>query len=80
MYNYYVIEMQTNADGTGSLLPYGHADKGAAEDQFHSMCISARQGGVMIDTVMFVDNKGNHVKQPESYVHPVEPAENTQGE
>ena len=80
MYNYYVIEMQTNSDGTGGLLPYGHDDKGMAEDQFHSLCISARQSSVMIDTVMFVDNKGNHVKQPESYVHPVEPEEINQGE
>ena len=80
MYNYYVIEMQTNADGTSGFNQFGHADKGLAEDNFHSMCISARQSSIMIDTVMFVDNKGNHVKQPESYVHPVDSAENTQGE
>lgn len=70
MYNYYVIEMQTNSDGTGGILPYGHDDKGAAEDQFHSLCISARQSSVMIDTVMFTDNKGVLVRPSESYVHP----------
>ena len=78
MYNYYVMEIQTNADGTGGPLPYGYDDKGEAEDKFHTLCISARQSQVMIDTVMFIDNKGNLVKPSESYIHPVE--QEAQGE
>ena len=72
MYNYYVMEIQTNADGTGGPLPYGFNDKGEAEDKFHALCISARQSQVMIDTVVFIDNKGNQVKPPACYVHPQE--------
>lgn len=72
MYNYYVIEMQTNSDGTSGFNQFGHADKGLAEDNFHSLCISARQSKVMIHTVMFTDNKGALVKPSESYIHPVE--------
>ena len=72
MFNYYVIEMQTNADGTGGFVQYGFADKGSAEDKFHSLCISARQSQVMIHTVMFINNKGGLVKPSEYYVHPVE--------
>ena len=70
--NFYVIEMQTNSDGTSGFNQFGFADKGEAEDKFHATCISARQSTVMIHTVLFINNRGEHKEKPAVYVHPVE--------
>lgn len=76
MYNYYAIEIQTNADGTGSLLPYGYESKGDCEGKFLALREFARQSNVLIHTVLFIDNKGKHQEDPAIYTHPV-PEEGT---
>lgn len=72
MYQYYAIEIQTNADGTGGLNSFGFDDKGECEGKFLYLRDVARQSHVLIHTVMFIDNKGKHQEEPAVYRHPVE--------
>ena len=78
MNNYYVIEIQTNADGTSGIQSFGFEDKGECEGKFLSLRESARQSKVLIHTVIFIDNRGVHQEEPKVYIHPVE--QNPQGE
>lgn len=71
MNNYYVLEIQTNADGTSGVLPFGYADKVDAEDKYLAVRQFANKSQVMVHTVLFIDNKGNNVRPPVSYIHPV---------
>lgn len=71
MYNYYVIEIQTKADETSGDIVTGYKDKLAAEDAFHYAITQINDSNVMIHTVLWIDNKGNHVEPPKSYTHPV---------
>lgn len=75
MNNYYVIEIQTNADGTSGCLNYGYEDHVAAEDCFLQKQLAALHSSVMIHTVLWIDNHGNRQKPPVCYVHPVETPE-----
>lgn len=76
MKNYYVIEIQSNADGTCGILNWGYADKLEAEDKFLAVRAAANDSNVMIHTVMFITNKGKNVEEPVCYIHQVEvPAE-----
>lgn len=72
MYNYYVIEIQTNADGTSGNIVTGYADKLTAEDAFHTLITYINDSQVLVHTAMFIDKYGKHVEQPKSYTHPVE--------
>lgn len=81
MYNFYVIEIQTNADGTSGNFVWGYADKLEAEDKFLAVRAFANDSHVMIHTVMFITNKGKNVEDPVCYIHPVQPTpEPEQGE
>lgn len=70
MYKYYVIEIQTNADGTCGNIVTGYTDKLTAEDAFHTLITFINDSKVLVHTAMFIDNKGNHVEPPRSYTHP----------
>ena len=69
MYNYYVIEIQTNQDSSANLVT-GFVDKDTAEDAFCQAVIAANDSQVLVHTIMWVDNRGKHVEPPKSYVHP----------
>lgn len=71
MYNYYVIEIQTNSDGTCGNFVWGYADKLEAEDKFLAVRTFANDSNIMIHTVMFITNKGKNVEEPVCYVHHV---------
>ena len=73
MNNYYVIEIQTNADRTSGNIVTGYADKLTAEDAFHLAIISANDSTVMIHTLLFIDNRGRNMEEPKCYIHPVQP-------
>lgn len=75
MYNYYAIEIQSNADGAGGLIPFGFENKGDCEGKFLALRDSARQSQVLVHTILFIDNKGNHMERPAVYTHPVEEPE-----
>lgn len=70
MNNFYVIEIQTNHDGTSGNLIIGFEDKYTSEDAFLQTRAAANDSSVMIHTVMWIDNRGNTIEKA-SYVHPV---------
>lgn len=71
MYNYYVIEIQTNADGTSGNFVFGYANKLEAEDKFLAVRMAANDSTVLIHTAMFIDKCGKNVQEPVCYKHPV---------
>jgi len=71
MNNYYVIEIQTNADGTSGNFIFGYADEKEAEDKFLMIRTFANDSSVWIHTVMFIDKFGRNVQPPVCYKHPV---------
>ena len=74
MYNYYVIEIQTNADGTSGHFLWGYADKVEAEGKYLAVRAACAISAVMVHTAMWVDNKGNTLEK-KAYIHPVEPVQ-----
>ena len=74
MNNFYVIEIQTNHDGTSGNLITGYADKNTSEDAFCQVRQSANDSTVMIHTVLWIDNRGK-VLESACYVHPAESGE-----
>ena len=73
MYNYYVIEIQTNATGAPGMLVTGFPDKLTSEDAFLQARAGANDSTVACHTVMWVTKEGKHVEQPACYHH-AEPA------
>ena len=68
---YYVIEIQTNADGTSGCLPYGYTNKPDAEEKFGQVFAAAAKSSVLVHTVIIVDKRGKHIHEPASFTHPV---------
>ena len=69
MYNYYVIEIQTNQDSSANLVT-GFTDKNTAEDAFCQAVAAANDSQVLVHTVMWIDSRGKYVEPPKSYTHP----------
>lgn len=74
MNNYYVIEIQTNADGTSGNFVFGYADRTEAEGKYLAVRAAAAGSSVMIHTALWIDNKGNTLEK-KAYIHPVESEE-----
>lgn len=68
MYNYYVIEIQTNQDSSANLVT-GFNDKDTAEDAFCQAVIAANDSQVLVHTIIWVDKRGKYVEPPKSYTH-----------
>lgn len=68
MYNHYVMEIQTNADGTGGVIPFGFENAQDAEAKYLDLREAALQSSVLIHTVLWIDNKG-HTFEKKPYVH-----------
>ena len=75
MYNYYVIEIQTNQDSSSNLVT-GFNDRGTAEDAFCQAVMAANDSQVLIHTIMWIDNRGRNVEPPKSYTHPAPEPQN----
>ena len=69
MKNYYVIEIQSNADGSSGNIVRGYEERTAAESAYLSTRAAAAVSAVLIHTVVWMDNKGNTIEK-KSYVHP----------
>ena len=69
MNNYYVIEIQTNEETSANIVT-AFEDRNTAEDAFCQAVAAANDSKVLIHTIMWVDNRGNNVEPPKSYVHP----------
>ena len=68
--NYYVLEIQTNADGTCGSLIWAFADKNSSEDKYLALRQTANDSSVMIHTIIWMTNKGEIIDK-KAYVHPV---------
>lgn len=69
---YYVIELQTNADGTSGNIVYAYASKADADEKYHSILASAAKSSVMVHAAVMIDRNGTPLKH-DHFVHPVEP-------
>ena len=69
MNNYYVIEIQTHADGTSGIINTGFPDKLTSEDAFHTAITFANDSTVHCHTVMWITKEGQHVEPPKCYHH-----------
>ena len=70
-YNYYVLEIQTNADGTGAVAALGFVDVKEAISTWHEKCKYAIQSNVLCHTVSIVTRGGRvYDDKVESYIHP----------
>lgn len=74
MYNYYVIELQSNADGTSGNFVWGFVEKIDAETKYLATRAACAVSSIMIHTVLWIDNKGIQIEK-KSYTHPVETPE-----
>jgi hypothetical protein len=71
MNKFYVIEIQTNADGTSGNLVFSYAEKADAEEKLHQVSAVAAKSAVLVHSVAMLTCEGALVKN-ESYTHPVE--------
>ena len=69
MKNFYVIEIQNNADGTSGNIVTGYEDRTESETAYLSTRAAAAVSAVLIHTVVWMDNKGNVIEK-KYYVHP----------
>ena len=65
---YYVFEMQDGAVLSQS-FNRTELENGTAASNFYSRCASAAISSVPVHTVMFVDDKGNNMLPPVTFVH-----------
>lgn len=72
MFEYWIIEMQSAADGTGGCFSWGFHDKGEAEGKYLATRESARQSNIAVHTVLFLTSRGDRVERPAVYIHPQE--------
>ena len=79
MYNFYVIEIQTHADGTSGNFVWGFADRNTSEDKFMAVRAAANDSTVHCHTVMWITKEGQHVEPPKCYHH-AEPVPEQAGE
>ena len=72
MYNYYVIEIQTNADGTSGNFVFGFAARQDADEKFGTLYAAAAKSSVMIHSIALMTNRCEVIEN-KAFVHPVEP-------
>ena len=65
---YYVFEMQDGAVLSQS-FNRTELENGTAASNFYSRCASAAISSVAVHTIMFVDEKGNNMLPPVTFVH-----------
>ena len=71
---YYVIEIQTNADGTHGTLVYDFTDRNAAFAKYHTVLAAAAQSSVLVHTCVILTREGTLLTS-EHFIHPVETKE-----
>ena len=73
---FYVIELQTNADGTCGNIVVAEPDKKAAELLYLTKRGAAAASSVLTHTVVWMDSVGNTIEK-KSYIHPAPEPEQT---
>lgn len=74
MKNYYVIELQTHADGTSGNLVYAYENRDDADEKFHLVSAAAAKSTPLIHAVQLMNNRG-HALMEACYTHPEEAQE-----
>ena len=69
MKNFYVIEIQNNADGTSGNIVAGYEGRTESETAYLSTRAAAAVSSVLIHTVVWMDKQGNTIEK-KSYTHP----------
>lgn len=72
MNQFYVIEIQTNSDGTSGNFVWGYANRNEAEAKFHTAAAYAAQSTVLVHSVVMLTKEG-HLLKNDFYIHPAEP-------
>ena len=71
---FYVLELQTYGDGTGSVIPQSYPNLRAAESKYYLILSAAAISTVYRHGAVLMTEEGFTLKQ-EVFTHPVEPAE-----
>lgn len=70
---YYVIEIQTGADGTAGNFVFAFAEKNDAMAKYHTVLAAAAASTVMVHSCAVLTREGQLVAS-ECFVHPAEEA------
>ena len=68
---YYVIEIQTNTDGTGATLVNDFDDRNAAFAKYYTVLAAAAVSSVLVHACVILTREGAVVANG-SFIHPVE--------
>ena len=68
---FYVIEIQTNADGTSGNFVYSFNDKSDADVKYGTLYAIAAKSSVLVHTVIMLTDRGEMMER-KAFVHPVE--------
>ena len=71
---YYVIEIQTNADGTHGTLVNNYTDRNAAMAKYHTVLAAAAVSQVLVHACAVLTREGAQIAH-EAFIHPVETEE-----
>ena len=69
---FYVLELQTYGDGTGSVIPQSYDNLRAAESKYYLILSSAAVSNVFRHGAVLMTEEGFTLKQ-EVFTHPMEP-------
>ena len=71
---FFVIELQTNADGTTGSIVTAYAERDAAESAYLTIRNAALQSAVLVHTAVLMDNRGRTIES-KAYIHPGQAAD-----
>ena len=66
---YYVIEIQTNADGTAGNFVWGFATKEEAEAKYYAVLNAACTSSIMVHTAVMLTREGVTLEH-KAFIHP----------
>lgn len=68
---FYVIEIQTNADGTSGNFVFSFTDRSDADAKYGTIYAAAAKSSVLVHTVVLMTDRGDTLEH-KAFVHPVE--------
>ena len=68
---FYVIEIQTNADGTSGNFVFSFADRSDADAKYGTLYAAAAKSSVLVHTIVMMTDRA-YVLEKKAFVHPVE--------
>ena len=68
---FYVIEIQTNSDGTSGNFVFDFNDRSDADAKYGTLYAAAAKSSVLVHTVVMLTDRGDMLAH-KAFVHPVE--------